>query len=143
MLCFPHRFFGSRMQEKGVNFGPGFQGAQSRLYRAEYALTSLAILVILGWRYTQSPSLFFILEIIFWAIFPDLTAFIPIGLSSSKRTWPSWGAYVYNFFHTMLVWALVFGVTYIIFKTPRWELLGWLGHITVDRSVGYGLRQLK
>jgi hypothetical protein len=131
------------LKEERSNFGPPFQGAQSKLYRAEYALISLAILIILGWRYTQSPSIVFVLEIIFWAIFPDLAAFIPIGLSSDKRAWPSWGAFVYNFFHTILIWALVFGVTFLIFKTPRWELLGWLGHITVDRSVGYGLRQNK
>src|ERR1700747_3579891 len=104
------------MQER-PNFGPPFQGAQSRLYRAEYALISLAILGILSWRYSQTPSIFFVLEIIFWAIFPDLGAFIPIGLSSTKRACPTWGAYVYNFFHTILIWALAFGITYFIFKT--------------------------
>ena len=128
------------MAEKS-GFGPPFQKAQSRLYLAEYALLTVVILGIIVWRYTQSPSLVFIGEVVFFALFPDLAAFIPIWLSSSKREWPSWGASVYNFFHTILVWALVFGVTYLVFKTPRWELLGWLGHITADRAVGYGLRQ--
>ena|SRR5579864_3587635 len=129
--------------EKQSNFGPPFQGAQSKLYRSEYAIISLAILGLLVWRYSQSPGLIFVLEILFWAIFPDLAAFIPIGLSSSKQAWPSWGAYVYNIFHSILTWALVFGVTFLIFKSPRWELLGWLGHITLDRAVGYGLREQK
>ena len=124
-------------------FGPPFQDARSKLYRSEYALISVAILVFLGWRYLQVPSLFFVLGIIFWAIFPDLAAFIPIGLSSSKRTWPRWGAFVYNFFHTILVWTSFFVIAWVIFKTPRWELLGWLGHITTDRAVGYGLREQK
>jgi hypothetical protein len=124
-------------------FGPPFAGAQSRLYRSEYALISLAILTVLGWRYVQTPSLFFVLEIVFWAILPDIAAFIPIGLSSKKTAWPSWGADLYNTFHSILTWALIFGVTYLLFKTPRWELLGWLGHITVDRAVGYGLRERK
>jgi hypothetical protein len=131
-----------RMEEKERSkFGPPFQGAQSRMYKLEYALITFAILGILGWRYLQTPSFFFVLEIFFWAIFPDLAAFIPIGLSSDKRSWPPWGAYVYNTFHTILTWGLVFGVTFLIFKTARWELLGWLGHITADRAVGYGLRQ--
>jgi Domain of unknown function (DUF4260) len=129
--------------DEGQQFGPAFQDARSKLYRSEYGLISVVILIFLGWRYFQTPSLFFILEIIFWAIFPDLASFIPIGLSSNKRAWPRWGALVYNFFHTILVWALVFVIAFLIFKTPRWELLGWLAHISADRAVGYGLREQK
>jgi hypothetical protein len=121
--------------------GPGFQGARSKLYRSEYALITLAILVFFAWRYLHAPGGINILEIVFWAIFPDLAAFIPIGLASKKGVWPAWGSYLYNLFHTIIVWTAIFGIAWIVFRAPHWELLGWLGHITTDRAVGYGLRE--
>ncbi len=123
--------------------GPGFQGAKSRLYRAEYALITIAIIVFLVWRYLYASGTLNILEFILWIIFPDLAAFIPIGVASKKGVWPNWGASLYNFFHTILVWTAIFAVTWIILRTPHWELLGWLGHITTDRAVGYALRETK
>jgi hypothetical protein len=124
-------------------FSPDFQGARSRLYRSEYAVITVAILAFLVWRYLYAGGGINILEIVFWAIFPDLAAFIPIGVASKKGVWPAWGASLYDFFHTILVWTAIFAVTWIILKTPHWELLGWLGHISTDRAVGYGLRETR
>jgi hypothetical protein len=124
-------------------FGPGFQDARSILYRSEYAVITIAILVSLAWYELYGSGHLNILEIVFWAIFPDLAAFIPIGLASRKGDWPDWGSYVYDLFHTILLWIAIFVLTWILLKTPHWELLGWLGHITADRAVGYGLRDTK
>lgn len=76
----------------------------------------------------------------FWGVFPDLAAFVPISLSSKRRSWPAWGAVGYNVFHTIVVWVAVFFVVWALAGAPYWPIFGWLVHITFDRSVGYGLR---
>ena len=45
--------------------------------------------------------------------FPDLAAFIPIGASSKRRDWPSWGSNLYHLFHTVLVWGLAFAASWV------------------------------
>ena len=120
-------------------FGPGFQEAESRLYRLEYAAVTLAILGFLLWRTYYQGGLDWI-QFLFWFLFPDLAAFIPIGVSSKRREWPSWGPHVYNLFHNMLVWILLFVIALAAFRVPYWPLIGWLLHITADRAAGYGLR---
>jgi len=120
-------------------FGPGFQDARSRLYRAECAAITAVILAYLIYRWLYLGGLDWA-STVFWIFFPDLVAFIPIGLSSRRKEWPAWGSYLYNTFHTLLVWGLVFAVLSSVVGTTYWPVLGWLGHITADRAVGYGLR---
>lgn len=119
-------------------FGPGFEPSGSRLYRAEYAVATLGILAYLVYRWAHLGGLDWAATV-FWIVFPDLAAFIPIGLSR-RREWPPWGAFVYNLFHSALTWGLAFVVVWVALGTPYWPLLGWVGHITADRAVGYGLR---
>ena len=120
-------------------FGPGFQDARSRLYRAEYAAISLAIIGYLVWRGVHLGGVGW-LQVAFWAVFPDLVAFVGIGLSSKRREWPSWGPGLYNLFHTVLLWGGAFAACWVATGVVYLPLLGWLGHITVDRASGYGLR---
>ena len=120
-------------------FGPDFQGAGSRLYRTEYAAATVAILAYLVYRSLYLGGLDWP-SIVFWILLPDLVAFIPIGLSSRRREWPKWGSHLYNAPHTVLTWALAFALLWLAIRTPYWPILGWLGHITTDRAVGYGLR---
>jgi hypothetical protein len=120
-------------------FGPGFQAASSKLYRAEYAAATVAILAYLVYRWLYLGGLDWP-STVFWILFPDLVAFIPIGLSSRRKEWPAWGSYLYDVSHTLLVWGLAFGALWLVFGTPYLPILGWLGHITADRAVGYGLR---
>jgi uncharacterized protein DUF4260 len=119
--------------------GPGFQAAGSKLYRAEYAAATLAILgyLISKWLYMGGLDWS---ATIFWILFPDIAAFIPIGLSSKRKEWPAWGSYLYDVFHTALVWGLTFGAFWLLTGSPYWPILGWLGHISADRALGYGLR---
>ena len=121
------------------NFGPGFQDSRSKLYRTEYAAVTAAILAYLIYRWLYLGGLDWA-STVFWIFFPDLVAFIPIGLSSKRKEWPAWGSYIYNTFHTVLLWGLIFGVLWFVLGTPYLPILGWLGHITADRAVGYGLR---
>jgi len=128
-------------------FGPGFQSSTARLFRGEYALISLVIVAYLLWSYRSWIGWINLVVLIFFAILPDLLAFIPIGLHSSREaergSWPPWGASLYNTFHTILLWALVFTVAWIFLRAPYLPLLGWLIHITVDRSFGFTLRASK
>ncbi|HVC26783.1 MAG TPA: DUF4260 family protein [Nitrososphaerales archaeon] len=120
-------------------FGPGFQAASSKLYRAEYAAATAAILAYLVYRWLYLGGLDWP-STAFWILFPDLVAFIPIGLSSRRKEWPAWGSYLYDVSHTLLVWGLAFGAMWLVLGTPYMPMLGWLGHIAADRAVGYGLR---
>ena len=122
-------------------FGPGFLEAGSRLYRAEYGAISLAIVGYLVWRGLFAGGVD-VLQTILWALLADLVAFIPIGLSSKRREWPNWGAYLYDTVHNVITWGLVFTAVWIVFRAPSWPMFGWLGHITVDRTVVYGLRKI-
>ena len=129
--------------EKQPKWGPGYQPVNAVPYRIEYAILFLAVVAYLGLRGTQlvgSDATAYWIAFVFWIIFPDLAAFIPIGLASRNRQWPSWGSRLYNTVHTVVVWALVFGMTWLLFQSPNWPMMAWLGHIWADRAVGYYLR---
>lgn len=120
-------------------FGPDFQAASSKLYKAEYAAATTAILAYLVYRWLYLGGLDWP-STVFWILFPDLVSFIPIGLSSKRKEWPAWGSYLYDVAHTILLWGLAFAVLWLVLGTPYLPILGWLGHITADRALGYGLR---
>jgi hypothetical protein len=125
-------------------WGPGFLRLNSRVYRAEYAVATIAILLLLfGWRGLILKDLPWsaVLLTVFWAIWPDLVAFVPIGLASgSSRAWPPWGPALYNSVHNLLVWGAVFVLWSVLAGQIVWPLLAWAGHITADRATGYHLR---
>ncbi len=115
---------------KQPKWGPGYQPVDSLLYRAEYAVLFLSVIVYLGWRGTRiagTDVTIYWAAFAFWIVFPDLAAFIPIGLASRNRQWPNWGYRLYNTIHTMVVWALAFGASWILFGSPYWPIMGWLG----------------
>jgi hypothetical protein len=125
-------------------WGPGFLRLNSWVYRVEYAVVTIAIVVLLfGWRWLVLhempwPSL---LLAVFWALWPDLAAFVPISLASKgSRDWPSWGPALYNSVHNLLVWGAVFAIWSLLSGQIVWPLLAWAGHITADRAFGFYLR---
>ncbi len=120
-------------------FGPGFQGARSKLYRAEYGAFFLVILGYLVYRSVYLGGLGWG-ETVIWLLIPDIVAFIPIGLSPKRKEWPWWGSHLYNAAHTMLLWGAAFGAVWLGSGMVYWPMLGWLAHITMDRAVGFGLR---
>ena len=121
--------------------GPGFLRLNSIAYRLEMLLITIILLVaVFYWRLFVVRDLN-LLETVFWIIFPDLASFIPIGLAvRGAKEWPRWGPTLYNFFHTLLVWIPVFAIWSLLSGAVQWPFLGWAGHITADRSVGYYLR---
>jgi hypothetical protein len=82
--------------------------------------------------------------ITFWGVFPDLFAFgIPmtIGIFSAigngvyKFGRPDMfglPATLYQYSHSLVIWAVVFLIVWVIAKRPRFELLGWALHILID-----------
>jgi hypothetical protein len=86
----------------------------------------------------------------FWGVFPDLFAFtIPFVVMIwrviiGQAPLSQWhdhhavlggfdlAAYLYQWSHSLVIWAAVFIIVWIISKRPRWELLGWALHILID-----------
>ena len=126
---------------KAPRAGPGFLRLNSMAYRLEMLLITIILLIVLFyWRLFVVKDLN-LLATVFWIVFPDLASFIPIGLAMRRaKEWPHWGPGLYNFFHTLLVWIPVFAIWSMSSGAIQWPLLGWAGHITADRSVGYYLR---
>lgn len=80
-------------------------------------------------------------QTVFWFLFPDLVAFVPIGLASKgTREWPLWGPWVYNVGHSFLKWGAVLVVWSGAAGALYFPLLGWAAHISADRAFGYYLR---
>ena len=121
--------------------GPGFLRLNSTIYRLEMLIITIALLLILFyWRLFVVKDLN-VPATIFWIVWPDLGAFIPIGLAvRGSKDWPSWGPTLYNLLHTFLVWTPTIAIWSLATASFQWPLLGWAGHITADRSVGYYLR---
>jgi hypothetical protein len=128
----------------GPNWGPGFLGLDSWIYRVEYAVGLVAILWILfGWQWQIVKDLpaSAIAVTVFWFIWPDLGAFVPIGLAvRGGRQWPAWGPPLYNGLHTLLAFGGVFVVWSVVAGAVEWPLLGWAAHIAMDRAAGFTLR---
>ncbi len=86
----------------------------------------------------------------FWGVFPDFFAFtIPFILViwkvlAGQLALSSFGghhvpiagfdlaAYLYQYSHSLVVFAAVFLIVWAICRRPRWELLGWALHILID-----------
>lgn len=86
----------------------------------------------------------------FWGVFPDLFAFaLPMALALYRvvigetsfgalrdHHGPVGGfdlaAYLYQYSHSLVIWAIVFVAVWAIYRRPRWELLGWALHILID-----------
>ena len=94
----------------------------------------------------------------FWGVFPDFFAFtIPFiamvwRVIVGKADPSHWhdhhavlggfdlAAYLYQYSHSLVIWAAVFLIVWAIYKRPRYELLGWALHILIDipsHSIGF------
>lgn len=83
----------------------------------------------------------------FFGVAPDFLAFtIPfvIGIYQAIFLGANFGrhhmevagfdlaSYLYQWSHSLVIFALVFILVWILSKRPRWELLGWALHILID-----------
>jgi hypothetical protein len=125
-------------------WGPAFLPIGSWPYRIEYGVGTVTILgIVFGWRMVvlHDFPLEDILLFVLFLLLPDLVAFIPMAfVRAPKGTWPPWGPPVYNVMHSLLTWAGVFLIIWVVTGSIFWPLLGWAAHITLDRAVGYHLR---
>ncbi|MBN9659059.1 MAG: hypothetical protein J0H49_12820 [Acidobacteria bacterium] len=84
---------------------------------------------------------------LFFGVLPDLASFtVPAvlriwwrltGVTSTLLPQPGgprldWVFGLYNCFHSLLIFGVVFTAVWIIVRKPVWELLGWLLHIAID-----------
>ncbi|MEI6581059.1 MAG: hypothetical protein WCO07_02710 [bacterium] len=90
----------------------------------------------------------------FWSIFPDIFAFgvptmwstvlVVLGgksiseishhgphLSAGDPTF-NLASYLYQYSHSIIIFLIVFGIVWLIFKKPKLVMLGWLLHIILD-----------
>lgn len=84
----------------------------------------------------------------FFGVAPDFFAFtIPFLIGLYRTVFigtPFWSghhatvagfdiaAYLYQFSHSLVIFALIFILVWVICKRPRYELLGWALHILID-----------
>jgi hypothetical protein len=75
----------------------------------------------------------------FWATFPDLFAFVPLALiltlgfifgEVESFRWIIGG--LYSMGHSFVTWVVAFLIVWIIYRRPRWELLGGFSHVLID-----------
>lgn len=122
-------------------WGPGFLNIDALPYRLEMAAATLLLLAIIVGAPTLSVGGIDILQTVFWLLWPDLLAFIPIGLANKgSRQWPVWGPWIYNTGHSLLTWGAVIVLWSSLTGALQWPLLGWAAHITADRALGFYLR---
>src|ERR1035438_4564238 len=94
----------------------------------------------------------------FWGVFPDVVSFsIPAAMriwwwltGASKTLLPrangphfEWVWSVYNCSHSVLVFAVVFGLAWLLMRRLPLEILGWLLHIVIDIFTHRGLFALR
>ena len=86
----------------------------------------------------------------FWGVAPDFFAFtvpfliVIFNVVTGKLALSSFGghhmpvagfdlaSYLYQYSHSLVVFAIVFLAVWAIYRRPRWELLGWALHILID-----------
>lgn len=84
-----------------------------------------------------------------WGVFPDLLSF-SVAFIWMRVTGTRFDAYnaepfggdgqfiyqltntLYNLSHSLVIFLIVFGLIWLLFKRPVWELGGWLVHILID-----------
>ncbi len=79
----------------------------------------------------------------FWGVFPDLFAFgVPLalaipGIIGGDYTFGRHQAFglpatLYQYSHSIVIWATVFIIVWVILRRPMFALLGWALHILID-----------
>ena len=86
----------------------------------------------LGWPY------------VLFLLAPDLFGLVPaalMGRSPARGSLPPRGVWLYNVWHTFTVPVAIATLAWLVLPIGSpWPLLGWLTHISVDRLLGFGLR---
>lgn len=109
------------------------------IHHAEYAALSALLVALAIWqRDVLNPWLFWPL-----VLAPDLLGYVPasfMGAAPEKGALPPRGVWLYNLWHTYTIPLALGAALTVAAGAVPWWLLGWLIHITLDRSLGFGLR---
>ncbi len=128
------------LENKAFKNWPGFLPVDALLYKAEYALAGALLFGLLYLR-NSFASLDVGATVVF-ALLPDVV-FLAILPFMRKGKWPSWGANLYNFSHSFVVWVFAVAVSWLAFNAFFWPILGWALHVCIDRVIGFNLRARK
>ncbi len=117
---------------------PQFAPITHWVYRLEYGLLALGILVALYARHTLFADLDLGMTLLL-ALLPDVV-FLAILPAMKHGHWPTWGASLYNATHNYGTWFLLMIAGFFVTGGLYWPLWAWALHISVDRVIGFNLR---
>ncbi len=129
----------------GMKKWPGFLPTNHFLFRIEYAVLCIGLLMALHWR-ALNGGLDLGLTLLF-LLLPDapFLAILPALKRNGKDAgqWPEWAAAAYNVTHSYVTWMLMVGLAWHVTSIPWWPLLGAFLHVSIDRAIGFSLREAK
>ena len=71
--------------------------------------------------------------ILFWNLLTGSTTLAELGARHGPpASGLSLSATLYQYSHSLVIWAVVFVIVWVIYKRPRFELFGWALHILID-----------
>ena len=108
------------------------------IHHAEYLALTLLLIGAAIWQKDQLTLWFWL-----WLLAPDLFGLLPaflFGPVPAKGYLPPRGVWLYNVWHTYVIPMLLWIALLLLIGGNPWPLLGWLIHISADRTIGYGLR---
>jgi uncharacterized protein DUF4260 len=108
------------------------------VHHSEYLALSLLLIGAAIWQKDQITAWFW-----FWLVAPDLFGLVPaflFGASSGKGYIPPRAVWLYNLWHNFTLPAVLFVAMLLLFAGNAWPLMGWLLHVALDRTLGFGLR---
>jgi hypothetical protein len=108
------------------------------IHRLEYLALALALEALAVWHWEQLGWAFWV-----WLAAPDVLGLVPaslLGPAPERGALPPRGAWLYNAWHTFTLPLACGGTLALLTQSVPWPLLGWLLHSSLDRTLGYGLR---
>jgi hypothetical protein len=108
------------------------------VHHAEYLALTLLLIGAGFWQRDQITAWFW-----FWLLAPDLFGLLPaflFGRAPARGYLPPRGVWLYNAWHNFVIPLGLWVVLLLLVGANPWPLLGWLIHISADRTIGYGLR---
>lgn len=70
--------------------------------------------------------------LMFWSLITGDVSFSSFSHHGPPTEGLDLAAYLYQFSHSLVIFALVFILIWVLYKRPRFELLGWALHILID-----------
>ena len=108
------------------------------VHHTEYLALTLLLIGAALWQRDQLTTWFW-----FWLLAPDLFGLLPaflFGRAPARGYLPPRAVWLYNAWHNFVIPLVLWVVLLLLVGANPWPLLGWLIHMSADRTIGYGLR---